>query len=152
MTVDVSVFKKIDPSVGFINEIFQYDVRNLESTDGVKVSQFCIALGQYLIFLRYQRNTTKIEIVRKKRTIDGVIANLLTPELVKTYRNKTNAVAHLMATVEQLIIIQDEIEPLRDELMLLDGVDKSIHELIAAFKRELTRRDNELYQTRQERK
>ncbi len=150
--IDTSMFKKIDPDVDFINDIFQFDVRNLESTDGVKVSQFCVALGQYLIFLRYQRNTTKIEIVRKKRTIDGVIANLLTPELVKVYKNKTNAVAHLMATVEQLINIQNEIEPLSDELLLLEGVDKSIHELIAAFKRELTRRDNELYQTRQERK
>jgi len=150
--IDTSVFNKIDPNIDFINDIFQFDVRNLESTDGVKISQFCVALGQYLIFLRYQRNTTKIEIVRKRRTIDGVIANLLTPELVKTYRNKTNAVAHLMATVEQLVAVQNEIEPLKDELMLLEGVDKSIHELIAAFKRELTRRDNELYQTRQERK
>jgi len=150
--IDTSVFSKINPDIDFINDIFQFDVRNLESTDGVRVSQFCVALGQYLIFLRYQRNTTKIEIVRKRRTIDGVIANLLTPELVKTYRNKTNAVAHLMATVEQLVAVQNEIEPLKDELMLLEGVDKSIHELIAAFKRELTRRDNELYQTRQERK
>jgi len=152
MTVDASVFKKIDPSVDFINEIFQFDVRKLDTTDGVKISQFCIALGQYLIFLRYQMNTTKMEIVRKKRIIDGVIANLLTPVLIKTYKNKTNAVAHLMATVEQLVTIQHEIEPLSDELGLLDGVDKAIHELIAAFKRELTRRDNELYQTRQERK
>ncbi len=150
--IDTSVFKKIDPSADFINEIFQFDVRKLESTDGVKISQFCIALGQYLIFLRYQMNTTNIEIVRKKRTIDGVIANLLTPELIKTYKNKTNAVAHLMATVEQLVTIQTETVPLKDQLMLLEGVDKSIHELIAAFKRELTRRDNELYQTRQERK
>lgn len=150
--IDTSVFKKIDPSVDFINEIFQFDVRKLESTDGVKISQFCIALGQYLIFLRYQMNMTRIEIVRKKRTIDGVIANLLTHELIKTYRNKTNAVAHLMVTVEQLVTIQTEIEPLKDQLMLLEGVDKSIHELIAAFKRELTRRDNEIYQTRQERK
>ena len=150
--IDTNVFEKIDPNIDFINDIFQFDVRNLESTDGIKVSQFCVGLGQYLIFLRYQRNTTKIEIVRKRRTIDGVIANLLTPELVKEYKNKTNAVAHLMATVEQLVTVQNEIEPLKDELMLLDGVDKSIHELIAAFKRELTRRDNELYQTRQERK
>lgn len=150
--VDTSMFEKIDPDVNFINDIFQFDVRKLESTDGVMVSQFCIALGQYLIFLRYQMNTTKIEIVRKKRTIDGVIANLLTPELIKTYKNKTNAVAHLMTTVEQLVTIQSEISPLSDELALLDGVDKAIHELIAAFKRELTRRDNELYQTRQERK
>ena len=44
--------------------------------------------------------------------------------------------------------IQIDIELLQDELFLLDGVDKTIQELIAAFKRELTRRENELYQRR----
>ena len=150
--IDKTPFEKIDPNRDFIDKIFQYDIRKLETTDGVEISQFCIALGQYLIFLRYQMNTTKIEIVRKKRIIDGVVANLLTPELVRVYKNKTNAVAHLMATVEQLVTLQADIEPMKDELMLLDGVDKSIHELIASFKRELTRRDNELYQIRQERR
>jgi len=44
------------------------------------------------------------------------------------------------------------MEALQDELLLLEGIDKTISELIATFKRELTRRENELYATRQERK
>jgi hypothetical protein len=33
----------------------------------------------------------------------------------------------------------------------VDGIDKTVSELIATFKRELTRRENELYTTRRER-
>ena len=150
--MDTSIFEKINPNKSFIEEVFAFDINKLEVIDGVEISKFCSALGQYLIYMRYQMNKTKIKIVKRKRRIDGIIANLLSPELIKKYKNKTNAVAYLMVTVEELVKIQKEIEPFNDELMLLDGLDKSISELIAVFKRELTRRDNELYQTRQERK
>jgi hypothetical protein len=42
--------------------------------------------------------------------------------------------------------IQLELDTLQDELFLLQGMDKTISELIASFRRELTRRENELYQ------
>jgi len=44
------------------------------------------------------------------------------------------------------------MEPLKDEIVLVEGMDKVIGELISSFKRELTRRENELYRIRQERK
>jgi hypothetical protein len=150
--MDKNIFDNVNPNKTFVEEILAFDVNQLEATDGADISKFCSALGQYLIYMKYQMNKTKVEIVRRKRKIDGIIANLLSPELIKKYGTKTNVVAYLMSTVEELIRLRKEIEPLDDELMLLEGLDKGISELIAVFKRELTRRDNELYQIRQERK
>ena len=150
--MDKNIFDNVNPNKTFVEKVLAYDVHQLEATNGVEISKFCSALGQYLIYMKYQMNKTKVEIIRRKRKIDAIIANLLSPELIKKYGTKTNVVAYLMATVEELIRLKKEIEPLDDELMLLEGLDKGISELIAVFKRELTRRDNELYQTRQERK
>ena len=44
-----------------------------------------------------------------------------------------------------------KITKLKQELIKVEGIDKAVIELIAAFKRELTRRDNELYTLRKER-
>lgn len=146
------LFEDMKPDKDFIETILQFDIRKLEHTDGVKISQFCIALGQYLIYLRYQLNKTKVEVSKKKRVLDGVISQRLTPALIKRLGTKTNAVDDIMKNSKSISNLQKEMEPMRDELMLLDGLDKTISELIAAFKRELTRRENELYTIRQERK
>jgi hypothetical protein len=97
-------------------------------------------------------NKTKVELAQKKRILDGVINQRLTPALIKQFGTKTNAVADIMKNSKSIGSLQAEMEPLQDELMLLDGVDRTISELIAVFKRELTRRENELYTIRQERK
>lgn len=146
------LFEDMKPDKDFIETILQFDIRKLEHTDGMEISQFCIALGQYLIYLRYQLNKTKVEVAKKKRVLDGVISQRLTPELIKRFGTKTNAVDDIMKNSKSISNLQTEMEPMRDELMLLDGLDKTISELIAAFKRELTRRENELYTIRQERK
>ncbi len=146
------LFEDMKPDKDFIETILQFDIRKLEHTDGVEISQFCIALGQYLIYLRYQLNKTKVEVAKKKRVLDGVISQRLTPALIKRLGTKTNAVDDIMKNSKSISNLQEEMEPMKDELMLLDGLDKTISELIAAFKRELTRRENELYTIRQERK
>lgn len=150
--IDTQLFENMKPDKNFIETIFQFDIKKLETTDGVEVSQFCIALGQYLIYLRYQLNKTKVEVTKKKRLLDGVISQRLTPALIKNLGTKTNAVDDIMKNSKSISRLQIEMEPMQDELMLLNGLDKTISELIAAFKRELTRRENELYTTRQERK
>ncbi len=152
MDKHVLLYKDIKPDKSFIEEIFHFDVRKLDVTDGIKISKYCIALAQYLIFLRHQTNQTKIELTRKKRLLEGTLDLLLTKELIKDYGNKTNAVTHIKSSSKELIGLQVAMEPLKDELLLLEGIDKTISELIATFKRELTRRENELYATRQERK
>ena len=58
--IDKTPFENVNINKDFIGEIFKYDIRKLETTDSLEISQFCIALGQYLIYLKYQMNTTKI--------------------------------------------------------------------------------------------
>lgn len=150
--IDKKIFENLKVKKDYIEEIFQFDIRTLEVTDGTEISKFCVALGQYLIYLKYQTNKTKVELARKKRILDGVISQRLTPDLIKKFSTKTNAVADIMKNSKSIANLQSEMEPLQDELMLLDGLDRTISELIAVFKRELTRRENELYTIRQERK
>jgi len=152
MDKDVLFFKDMKPDKNFIEKVFHLDVRKLEAIDGIEISQYCIALSQYLIFLTYQINKTKAELATKKRMVEGTLDILLTKELIKEYGTKTNAVAHIMSTVKELIELNRVMEPLKDELIVVEGMDRAIGELIAAFKRELTRRENELYRIRQERK
>lgn len=152
MRDDVLLFKDMEPDKDYIKKIFHFDVRRLEGVDGIEISQYCIALSQYLIFLKYQMNQTKSELQNKKRMVDNTLDILLTKELIKEYGTKTNAVAHIMSSSKELINLNTAMEPLKDELIVLEGMDRVIGELIAAFKRELTRRENELYRIRQERK
>jgi len=152
MDKDVLFFKNMKPNKEFIEKVFHLDVRKLEAIDGIEISKYCIALSQYLIFLKYQINKTKSELFNKKRLVEGTIDLLLTKKLIKDYGTKTNAVAHIMSTSKKLIDLNKEMEPLKNELVLTEGMDKVIGELIASFKRELTRRENELYRIRQERK
>jgi len=152
MDMDVLYFKDLKPDKGFIEKVFHFDVRRLEAVDGIEISKYCIALSQYLIFLKYQMNKTKSELLNKKRLVEGTLDILLTKELIKEYGTKTNAVSHIMSTSKKLIALSEAMEPLKDELVLVEGMDKVIGELIASFKRELTRRENELYRIRQERK
>ena len=150
--IDTNLFEKLKADTGYIDKILQFDVRKLESVDSVEISQYCIALGQYLIYLKYQMNKTRAELTQKKRFLESVINQRLTPAIIKKFKTKTNAVDDITKNSKTIINLEKEINPLQDELILLDGVDKSISELIAAFKRELTRRDNELYTIKQERK
>lgn len=150
--IDKKIFENIKIDKDFIETIFQFDIRMLESMDGIEISQFCIALGQYLIYLKYQMNKTKVDLAGKKRVLEGVINQRLSPALIKKLGTKTNAVADIMKNSKSIENLQKEMEPLQDELTLLDGVDRTISELIAVFKRELTRRENELYTIRQERR
>jgi len=152
MDKDVLFFKDMAPDKEFVEKVFHLDVRKLEGIDGIEISKYCIALSQYLIFLKYQINKTKSELLNKKRLVEGTLDILLTKELIKEYGTKTNAVARIMSTSKELIELNKLMEPLKDEIVLVEGMDKVIGELISSFKRELTRRENELYRIRQERK
>ena len=151
MDSGMMLFKKVQPDTEFISEILEYDVRKLESTDGVTISKYAMALAQYLIYFKSKLNETKVEIHRKQRVLDGAVNQLLTSEILKQYKTKTAAHEFIVSSTLELNTVRDEIDILKDELMLLDGVDKQVSDLIAVFKRELTRRENELYQIRKER-
>jgi hypothetical protein len=151
MDEGILLFNKVKPNLEFINEIFEYDVRKLEATDGVVISKYSIALAQYLIFFQAEVNRTKLEIVRKQRILDGAINQLLNDKLLKQHKTKAAAKEHIIYNSKEFSSLKSEIEKFRDELTLIDGEDKKISELIAVFKRELTRREKELYTVRKER-
>jgi len=113
MDKDVLLYKDIKPDKNFIEEIFHFDVRKLDATDGIKISKYCIALAQYLIFLRHQTNQTKISVLQKKRLIEGTLDLLLTKDLIKEYGTKTNALTRLKSSSKELISLQQLWRPFK---------------------------------------
>jgi hypothetical protein len=146
MDPGLELYKQCRPDNSFVEQIFAFDVRTLEQSDDNFISKAVIGLSQYLIYFKSQLNTTQAEVTRKERVMEGVLFDLITPEVLKKYKTKKDARFGLVYSNEILNTLQLEIEALETELTLLDGIDKTIMELIAAFKRELTRRENELYQ------
>lgn len=145
------LFQKSHPNQSFIDHIFSYDIRNLESTDDVEISKFVIGLSQYLIYFKNKMNQSKQHLTQKQRLLEASVTQLIDKELLKKYKTKKEARVYLIYNTEVLNQIQNDIDSLYDEGYLLEGIDKTISELIAAFKRELTRRENELYQRRNSR-
>lgn len=151
MEAGMLLFKNVKPDIEFINSVLEYDVNKLESTDNVTISKYAMALAQYLVYFKSKVNETKVEMHRKQRVLDGAVAQLLTPEILKRCKTKSGACEFIISSTQELNVIRNEICNLKDELTIIDGVDRQISELIAVFKRELTRRENELYTTRKER-
>lgn len=151
MDKDMELYKYSHPDSSFVNSIFSYDVRELEQTNDLVISKFIIALSQYLIYFKAGYNETKRKIAYNERLLETSISQLLSEEDVKKYKTKKDARANLIFYNPDLSRLQNESDALEDELFLLEGIDKTISELIAAFKRELTRRENELYQQRHSR-
>ena len=151
MNPDMLVFNKALPNKDVIDEALSFEVRKLEQTDGITLSQYSISLSQYLIFFRAEYNRTRAEASRKQRFVDSTVTQLITKEILKQYKTKTDAKAYLVANVEVLSNTVSELETLIYEQHLLEGMDKTITELIACFKRELTRRENEMYAIRKDR-
>ena len=145
MEKDLLLYQKCRPEGSLIEQVFSYDVRTLEQTDDLFISRSVIALSQYLVYFKSQYNITKSSITNKERVMEGVLFGLITAEVLKEHKTKKDAKAALVLSNQVLNKLQEEIDALEDELVLLDGMDKTIMELIAAFKRELTRRENELY-------
>jgi uncharacterized hydantoinase/oxoprolinase family protein len=145
-------FQNVRPDLEFINKVLLFDVNYLESTDGSVLSQYTIALAQYLVFFKSQVNKVKAEIYKLESILEEGVGMLLTKELLKTYKTKKDAFSYVVSQSADLSKIKDKILTLQEEMVLVDGMDKPISELIAVFKRELTRRENELYATRMERR
>jgi hypothetical protein len=126
----------------------------MDQISGIKLSTYATALAQYLIYFTFQRNKDKAESVKLTRYIDRTVSLILSgdKELLKKYKTKTAATDYIISTNEKLMEAQTKLEATQLGLMQIEGIDKSIGELIATIKRELTRRENELYAIRQERK
>jgi len=152
MSTTLFSFTNIKLDSGLMDEIWSFNPRNLESLEDITVSKYSIALAQYLIYFTSQYNNTKAELMNKKRIFDASVGIAMDKDLLKKYKTKKDAVDFLVSTNPELSKLNDEINVLQDELIKLDGIDRSISEFIATFKRELTRREKELFTTRQERR
>lgn len=151
MDQDVLSFTQVKLNNSLLNEIWQLDPRTLEHIDGKTLSSYALALSQYLIYFTYQKNLDRAEQHRLNKYIDRRVAVTLAEEN-KKYKTKAEAVANIVSTNTDLMDAQAKLDTLYTELTQIEGIDKNISELIATIKRELTRRENELYQTRAERR
>lgn len=154
MTLEEGVlsFTQVRVNHDLLSEVWGLDARTLDTIDGSVLSMYAVTLAQYLIYFTYQRNLTKVEIHRKNKFIERTLSLSMRKELIKQYGTKAAASDYLITNDENLIAIQSALDDLQEELLKIDGMDKVISELIATIKRELTRRENELYEIRRERR
>lgn len=151
MDEGVLSFNKVKPSDSLINEIWAFDVNNLNGLADPTLSVYVIALGQWLIYYRSQVNETRAQINQLQSDLDFLVATWMTKEILKDYKTQTAAREYLIRSNPESAIMREKLEKLKTDLIKVDGIDKAVSELIAAFKREMTRRENELYTIRKER-
>jgi len=152
MDEGVLSFNKVKPAGDLINEIWSFNVNNLHSIADPTLSQYVIALSQWLVYFKSQVNETKARINKLKSDIEFLVATWMTKEILKEYKTQTAARDYLIRTNPESSVMFDKMQELKLDLIKVDGIDKAVTELISAFKRELTRRDNELYTIRKERR
>lgn len=146
-------FTKVKINQDLLDEIWKFDPRKLDELKGNILSSYSMALAQYLIYFTYQRNIVKADVYRLSKMVDRTTSLILAKDktLLKEYKTKSSAIDFLISTDPYLMETQSKLDTLNIELMHIDGVDKNISELIATIKRELTRREKELYTVRMER-
>jgi hypothetical protein len=149
---DVLSFKNVKFNESLVNEIWDFNPRNLEQTHGKTIGMYIISLGQFLVYYQSQINSLRVEIKKIENFIDSYVDKLLTAELLKKHKTKAAAVNEVISFSSEIQQKQDTLSELKLELLQTDGIGDKVSELIATFKRELTRRENELYTERQERR
>jgi hypothetical protein len=153
MDNDVMSFTNIHINSDLLNEIWAFDPVELDHVDGAKLSSYAVCLAQYLIYFTYQRNLAKAEQHKKNKYIDRTVSLIMSSDKeLQKIKTKTSAVDFIISTNEALMEAQTVSDALQQELNYIEGMDKAVSELIATIKRELTRRENELYQVRAERR
>ncbi len=152
MDEGVLSFTKVQPSNDLINEIWSFNVKNLHSLTDPTLSQYVIALSQWLIYYKYQVNETMAQVNHLKSDLEFLMSTWMTKEILKEYKTQTAAKEYLIRSNPESATMNDKLQKLKYDLVKVDGIDKAVTELISAFKRELTRRDNELYTIRKERR
>ena len=152
MDEGVLSFTKVQPRQDLIDEIWAFDVINLHALADPKLSQYVIALSQWLVYLKAQVNDTKAQINQLKSDLGVIVSSCMSEKILKDYKTQTAAREYVVRSNPPASLMDDKLRKLQADLIRVDGVDRSVSELISAFKRELTRRDNELYTIRQERR
>lgn len=152
MDEELLSFSKVQPSSDLIDEIWSFNVKNLQSISDSILSQYMIALAQWLIYYKVQVNEVKAEINRLQSDLEFLVSTWMTEGILKDHKTQTAARNYLIKSRPESATMDDKLKKLKLDLIKVDGIDKAVTELITSFKRELTRRDNELYAIRRERR
>jgi len=151
MDKEILSFERVNP--GSIDEIWAFDVSQLESVSSVTLTQNIMKLSQWLIYYKAQVNRAKAALGTKQSDMEIAVNVAIKPELIKEYKTKTAATAYLVTTELELIgPLHEGIRLLKQDLARVSGMDKPVIEYINAFKRELDRRKHEREVSRMERK
>ena len=145
---DLSLHSAAPPSG--IEEVFNFNARQMEAVSPQVLSQYVVMLGQYLITLQYRYNVSRVEASTKKKVLDRRVKSLLQAGNVpgKTLSERE---ANAVASEVELQMLEQELDIASAERDLLDGVDKPIIELMNAIKAENNRRRDERAITSRER-
>lgn len=137
---DLSLHSAAPPSD--IQEVFNFNARQMDAISPQTLSQYVVMLGQYLITLQYRYNVARVEASTKKKVLDRRIKSLLKSGDVpgKTLSERE---ANAVESNAELQILEQEHDIAAAERDLLDGVDKPIIELMNAIKAENNRRRDE---------
>lgn len=144
----LSLHKASAPSQ--IEDVFNFNVSNLEATSSLQVSQYTIMLAQYLITLQSRYSTARVIASQKRKVLDRRVKSLLQTGEVKGSTLKERE-ANAISSSESLQQLELEYDIAAAERDLLDGIDKPITELINAFKSEQRRRAEERHYMSKER-
>jgi len=144
MDQTIFVYDKVKPSKDLIEEVFAFDFKRLDQASGVDISKYCAALAQYLVYMQYQRNRVKIDMIKTKQYIERVVFQIMDDSTLKKFKTKTAATEAIITSNSELTKMREKLDALDTELVMSKGMDKSILELINALKRELTRRSEEM--------
>lgn len=148
----LNYFKDIDLDKDLLSQVLSLNPRKLEYVSDQDISRYCLVLSQFLVYYKYQYNYTKREQLRLKRLIDSTVFQLLTDDMIKQHKTKADARSYLISSNSKLYNLNDNLFDLENELVLAEGLDKSVQEMINVLKKEMSRREYELGATRYERR
>lgn len=151
MDKELLSFNQVIPNSGLIEEIWNFNVENLHAMDDIKISQYVIALAQWLVYYRSQINEIKARMNQLQSDLDFFVSACMNEKTLKEHKTQTAARDYIIRANAESSLMNDNLQKLKFDLIKVDGIDKAVSELIAAFKREMTRRENELYTIRKER-
>lgn len=135
---DELLLNRMPRNEDIMDEIFNFNVYDLESTSSLKISQYIIGLSQFLIYFGSQINKTKVSLMQKKNILSAAIERSDV-----SGRNREIRKRKLIDSSAELQQIELGIELEEQELTLVENREQYLFELINAFKKELSRRDLE---------
>lgn len=138
---------KMPRNESIMNEVFDFNVYDLEATNSIKISQYIIGLSQFLIYFSSQINKTKVSLMQKKKILSAYVERSeVSGRNREIRRRKTIDESPELKQIELGIELEEQ------ELQLVENREQYLFELINAFKKELTRRETEIKMVRNERR